>query len=226
MVQKMMMWCLVLFSFLLIFACEEDDGDDENIVHHGSDADSDADADSDSDADSDGDADAVTCDESIPENEWNQSCRSNSDCACNQACIFVDQNLLTESYDPSIGYCSPKCTEWLEEDSACPDTSEFEGVSYPGTVLCALNTGSAYFCAIFCWANFNCPYGMACVGIKGDDFGVCAGPQAVCDGDCSRLLYNECTCGSDDPCGRVGNGICDSACYEFSGHLVDDLDCN
>ena len=52
-------------------------------------------------------------------------------------------------------------------------------------------------------------------------------PVGTCSGECDAHRYTACTCGGTDPCGWVGNGLCDDACNAVlpSGHFDDSADC-
>ncbi|MCK9460398.1 MAG: hypothetical protein M0R80_12235 [Proteobacteria bacterium] len=45
----------------------------------------------------------------------------------------------------------------------------------------------------------------------------------ACDGACVEEFYNECACGTDDPCGWAGDGVCDEACV-LQGHVDEMFD--
>jgi hypothetical protein len=52
-------------------------------------------------------------------------------------------------------------------------------------------------------------------------------PVGTCSGECDAHRYTACTCGGSDPCGWIGNGLCDDACNGVlpSGHFDDSADC-
>jgi hypothetical protein len=52
-------------------------------------------------------------------------------------------------------------------------------------------------------------------------------PPQVCNGECTANLYSACTCAAGDPCGWLGDGVCDSFCTANfpSNHLDDFTDC-
>jgi len=53
------------------------------------------------------------------------------------------------------------------------------------------------------------------------------GGYVACNGQCDLLQHTACTCSSADPCGWVGDGTCDDACYAMfpDNHLTDAIDC-
>ena len=47
-----------------------------------------------------------------------------------------------------------------------------------------------------------------------------------CAGECIDGVYSICTCAPDDPCGYIGDGTCDDACYAIGSNPLDDtVDC-
>jgi len=47
-----------------------------------------------------------------------------------------------------------------------------------------------------------------------------------CNGECSAKAITLCTCAPEDPCGYIGDGICDDACYALAVNPLDDaVDC-
>lgn len=52
-------------------------------------------------------------------------------------------------------------------------------------------------------------------------------PPPVCGGDCASGAYTACTCGAADPCGWLGDGLCDSYCTATfpADHFDDFTDC-
>lgn len=52
-------------------------------------------------------------------------------------------------------------------------------------------------------------------------------PPPVCGGSCDAGTYTACTCGDDDPCGWMQDGVCDSYCsMNFpADHFGDAIDC-
>ena len=47
-----------------------------------------------------------------------------------------------------------------------------------------------------------------------------------CGTECTDLTYTACTCGSSDPCGWDGDGVCDASCAQYASAPFDDsADC-
>jgi hypothetical protein len=64
-------------------------------------------------------------------------------------------------------------------------------------------------------------------GESGEDADSEDGGADPCEGGCVARTASDCTCAPTDPCGWIGDGVCDLACDDRPGeHLVDLDDCD